>query len=44
MKESNSLVSDVTNNFQQKNVMLNTKGQFMKKSNTLADNVANYFL
>ena len=29
---------NATRNFQKKDVLLNTKGQYMKESNTLADN------
>ena len=38
MKESNILASNATIKQQQKEVLLNTKGQYMKESNILAGN------
>ena len=38
MKESNTLVCNVANNFPRRDLLLNIKGQYMKESNTLAGN------
>ena len=38
MKESNTLARNATIKQQQEEVLLNTKGQYMKETNTLAGN------
>ena len=40
MKESNTLADNAVINLLQKEVLLNTKGQYMKESNILAGNAA----
>ena len=39
MKESTILADNVANNFLVRNMLLNTKGQYIKESDTLATNV-----
>ena len=41
IKESNTLVGNVTIKQLQREALLNTKGQYMRESNTLAVNVVN---
>ena len=40
MKELNTLANNVAKNFLKRDILLNTKGQYMKELNTLAGNVA----
>ena len=40
MKESNTLAGNVATNLLQRQVLQNTKEQYMKESNTLAGNAA----
>ena len=40
MKELNTLVGNVVINLLQREILLNTKRQYMKESNTLVDNAA----
>ena len=44
MKESNRLVDNASIKQLQGVILFNTKGQYMKESNFLANNVANNFL
>ena len=44
MKESNTLVGNVANNFLMRELLLDINRQCMKESNTLAGNVAKNFL
>ena len=44
MKESNTLAGNAIIKQLQREVLLNTKGQYMMESNTLVGNVANNFL
>ena len=44
MKESNTLVANVTINQVEREILPNTKEQYMKESNIPAGNVANNFL
>ena len=44
MRESNILVVNVANLFLIREILMNTKGQYMKESNILAGNVTINFL
>ena len=43
MKKSNIFAANAAKNFHRKDMLLNIKGQYMKESNSLADNVENNF-
>ena len=44
MEEANVCVHNVTSNFLQRDLSLNTKGKYMKETHTLAGNVTSNFL
>ena len=44
MKESNTLVGNVTKNFLRREMFLHTKGQYMKESDTFAGNATRNLL
>ena len=44
MKESNLLANNVEKNFQLREMLGDTKGQYMRELNTLVDNAAKNFL